>query len=117
MMFRQGFHYKTSSIIIDEHVQALFMAVKDEHRTPEKFKTLRNETFITFRMPPPASVFRHQKDGLRILDTQQIFSRKGIIQTDTIVMTLLIIEIMHFYHGCYNMRDACKSILVRIRRL
>ena len=37
-MFRQGLHYKTSSIITDEHVKTLFMIelrqMKDENRTP-----------------------------------------------------------------------------------
>ena len=40
-MFRQGLHIKTSSIITDENVQAIFTVhlreMKDENRTPDLF--------------------------------------------------------------------------------
>ena len=49
-IFRQGLHVKTSSIITDEHVQVLFMSelreMKDEHRTPDTFQRLCNETLF-----------------------------------------------------------------------
>ena len=46
-MFQQGLNIKTSSIITDEHVQSFLLShlrlMKDEDRTPEKFRDMRNQ--------------------------------------------------------------------------
>ena len=59
-MFRQGLHYKTSSIITDEHVKTLFMIelrqMKDENRIPETFQKLCNESLFQKIPNAPSSI-------------------------------------------------------------
>jgi hypothetical protein len=68
VMFRQGLHYKTSSIITDEHVQALLltelrsMKVSTGPQRRSKHYVMKLY-FKIFQMPPQASVCRPQKDS------------------------------------------------------
>jgi hypothetical protein len=112
VMFRQGLHYKTSSIINDEHVQALFLtelrAMKDEHRTPETFKTLCNETLFQNIPNAPSSITLSTSESwMKYLGYIAKIPQKGYYtdghNRDDIVD--------------YSTRNSCKSTLVKIWKL
>jgi transposase len=59
-MFQQGLNIKTSSIITDEHVQSFLLShlrlMKDEDRTPEKFRDMCNHELFSKISNAPESI-------------------------------------------------------------